>query len=135
MAEERDDKEFGETEDKAGQQMTGQQGQNSEFGKEQSEQSTMSGQGGQSSGGQSSTGQSATGQSQSDSDTLITDRGSGAGGSSGQGGPQGEGFIGSRDSSGGASGSSDFANQGHGALDEDSEDESGTGSTGGGDSQ
>ena len=80
-------------------------------------------------------GQSATGQTQPNDgrgDTLATDE-SGSSTQSGQRGPQGEGFIGSQGSgsdeylqdqnpSGAdATGGSDFANQGRGALDKEDE--------------
>jgi hypothetical protein len=152
MAEERDEEKLGGTEGQAGQQQSaGQQDR-------QDRQSTMSGQDNRSSGGQQTGGddsssgspqsQGSSGQAQPDSDTLTTDQDDDAArGSTSQGGPQGEGFIGSQGTgsddylrqdgqSGGspspdATGGSDFANQGRGALDEEQEDDSGTGSTGG----
>ena len=90
--------------------------------------------------------QSATGQAQQNDgsgDTLTTDQSSESSSQSSQGGSQGEGFIGSQGSGSddylqdknpsgeNATGGSDFANQGRGALDEE-EDESGEDSSDGG---
>jgi hypothetical protein len=136
MAEERDDQEFGGIEGKS-QQSTGQQGQQP-TGQQQGQQQTMSGQGGsQSIGGNDSEtgsgtpqsqgsdfgGQSSSGQAQSSpgsGDTMTQSRGNSdqsafdqAPGSSS--GSKGEGFIGSN-----ANDSTDFADQGQGALDKQS---------------
>jgi hypothetical protein len=65
------------------------------------------------------------------SDTLTTDQSGGLGqASSGQSSSQGEGFIGSREGgSDSATGGTDFAKQGRGAL-EDEDEVSGKGSSG-----
>ena len=116
MADERDDEQFGETEGKTGQQTTGQQGQQSEFGKQQGTEPIASGQGstgnefGQSKG-ESAFGETATsggGQSdlgsqsgttlagRADQQDLGQDQPGTTGGATGQTGQQGEGFIGSQ---------------------------------------
>lgn len=126
MANERDDEQFGKEDQEFKpnkQQPTGQQGQQPELGQQ----------------GQSSTGQTDFGKS-GDTDTLIDKPGFGQGtGSTGTGGnpasqsPGGTGgsqggFVGSQggasddDLQEGATGGSDFASQGQGALDDQDED-------------
>jgi hypothetical protein len=148
MADERDDKQFGEDEGESrGQQTRAQQREPDEFGRQQQDpgamSSTQSPEGGAS--------QTPTGGA-----TLSTDQGAGTTGQSSgfgagsntdreSGGSSDEGFIGSQgpdsdgqvEQSSGSSGSgqttgSDFANQGRGALEEQDEDEADDGSTGGG---
>lgn len=144
MAEERDDEQFGETEGKIGQQTTGQQGQQSEFGKQQGTEPIASGQGstgnefGQSKG-ESAFGETATsGGGQSDlgsqSGTTLAGRADQqdqgqdqprtTGSATGQSGPQGEGFIGSQ-----GTGSEEYLQSTPGAT----TDASATGATGGSD--
>jgi hypothetical protein len=150
MADERDDKQFGEEEGESrGQQTRAEQREPNEFTRQQQDPGGMS-------STQSPEGGAGTGQTPTGGATLSTDQGAGTTGQSGgfdpssstdreRGGSSDEGFIGSQgpdsdgqvEQSSGSSGSgqttgSDFANQGRGALEEQDEDEADDGSTGGG---
>jgi len=117
MADERNEEQFKGTQDKAGQQPTSEQNESKDFGQQQGQQG----------------GAQDTMSSRDNSDTVTSDRQSGAGGSDQ---PSGQGFVGSQgtDSSeylreGGdsseTSGKSDFASQGQGAQNDDSDMETG----------